>query len=219
MTASLARRPTAAHGARRALVASVGLDAFRVRGVLWTLCLLGVLVLPSRAHASDFTEDLIARRARVMQRLGPDAMLILWSAPVQRYSLDIDYEYRQDSNLYYLTGVAQEGAILVLMPGNASRREILFVKDPDPVQEHWRGRRMTSEEARARTGIGTVLPTSQFEPFVNAMAGRQGHGSISPAEAGRFVDAVAAGRARLAIVNDNGRASADAPAPAPRFAA
>ena len=67
-------------------------------------------------------------------------MLILWSAPTQRYSLDIDYEYRQDSNLYYLTGVTQEGTILVLMPGNVSRREILFVKDSDPAQEHWRGR-------------------------------------------------------------------------------
>ena len=43
-----------------------------------------------------------------MERLGPDAMLILWSAPPQRYSLDIDYEYRQDSNLYYLTGLTQE---------------------------------------------------------------------------------------------------------------
>ena len=39
-----------------------------------------------------------------MTRLGAETMLILWSAPTQRYSLDIDYEYRQDSNLYYLTG-------------------------------------------------------------------------------------------------------------------
>ena len=35
------------------------------------------------------------------------------------------------------------------MPGNATRREILFVKDRDPVQEHWRGRTLTREEARS----------------------------------------------------------------------
>src|SRR5258708_27795208 len=109
------------------------------------------------AHASEFSDDLKARRARVMEKLGPEAMLILWSAPAQRYSLDIDYEYRQDSNLYYLTGIPQEGTILVLMPGNTSHREILFVKDSDPVQEHWRGHALSPDEARARSAIDTVL--------------------------------------------------------------
>src|SRR5207249_7720026 len=105
--------------------------------------------------------DLKARRARMMERLGPDAIAILWSAPAARYSLDIDYEYRQDSNLYYLTGLTQEDTILLLMPGNESRREILFVRDRNPVREHWTGRRLTHEEATARTGIETVMWTSQ----------------------------------------------------------
>ncbi|PYV37920.1 MAG: hypothetical protein DMG09_13455, partial [Acidobacteria bacterium] len=51
------------------------------------------------ALAGDFQDDLRARRARVTQQLGPQTMLILWSAPVRVYSLDVDYEYRQDSNL------------------------------------------------------------------------------------------------------------------------
>ena len=34
-----------------------------------------------------------------------DSMLIVLSAPTRVYSLDVDYEYRQDSNLYYLTGI------------------------------------------------------------------------------------------------------------------
>ena len=92
-----------------------------------------------------------------MTRLGAETMTILWSAPTQRYSLDIDYEYRQDSNLYYLTALAQEGSVLVLMPGNVSRREILFVKDRDPAQEHWHGRILSVDEVRDRTGIQTVL--------------------------------------------------------------
>ena len=133
--------------------------------------------LAGAASASELSDDLRARRARVMERLGPDTMLILWSAPAQRYSLDIDYEYRQDSNLYYLTGLTQEGTILVLMPGNVARREVLFVKDKDPAQEHWHGRTLTTDEARARTGIETVLASSQFEPFVAGMLGRQGHGA------------------------------------------
>jgi Xaa-Pro aminopeptidase len=153
-----------------------------------------------------------------MERLGPDAMLILWSAPAQRYSLDIDYEYRQDSNLYYLTGIPQEGTILVLMPGNTTHREILFIKDRDPVQEHWHGHTLSPDEARGRSGIETVLTASHFEPFVEAMLGRQANGPVAAFDAARFFDALAARRARLAIVTENGRGTADAPAPSTRFA-
>src|SRR5262249_44643677 len=57
------------------------------------------------------------------------------------------------------------------------------------------------------------------EPFVTAMLGRQGHTAVSASEAARFFEALGAARARLAIVNDNGRASSDGPTPAVRFAA
>src|SRR5437773_12093058 len=92
---------------------------------------VALALLPALARGSDLTDDLAARRARVMDRLGPDAILVLWSAPPRNYSLDVDYEYRQDSNLYYLTGLTQEDTILVLMPGNRTRREMLFLEDRD----------------------------------------------------------------------------------------
>jgi Xaa-Pro aminopeptidase len=191
---------------------------FRLRVLLaplFVLCLC--VVLDARpGQASELSDDLGAKRARVMDRLGRDAMLILWSAPVQRYSLDIDYEYRQDSNLYYLTGLTQEGTILVLMPGNMSHQAILFIKDKDPVQEHWHGRTLTPDEARARSGIETVLTTAQFEPFVEAILGRHGYGPVAASELTSFFDALSANRARLAILGEEGR-GADEP-PAVRFA-
>ena len=175
--------------------------------------LAAAAVLAGAAAASELSDDLRARRARVMERLGPDTILILWSAPVQRYSLDIDYEYRQDSNLYYLTGLAQEGTMLVLMPGNVERRDVLFIKDKDPAQEHWRGRTLTTDEARARTGIETVLVNSQFEAFVAGMLGRQASAAVTARDAARFFDAVSADRAHLALVYDTGSAAEPVPAP------
>ncbi len=124
------------------------------------------------ARASDLSTDLAARRARVMERVGPDVMLILWSAPTRTYSLDIDYEYRQDSNLYYLTGLTQEDTILVLMSGTPSPREFLFVKEKDPTKEHWYGRVLSTGEASTATGIGTVMTTGQFESFVDGALAR-----------------------------------------------
>ena len=85
----------------------------------------------SAAAGGPLQDDLKARRARAMDRLGPDALAIFWSAPERVYSTDVNYEYRQDSNLLYLTGVDQEDTILVLMPGNAARKEVLFVREAD----------------------------------------------------------------------------------------
>ena len=153
-----------------------------------------------------------------MARLDADAMLILWSAPTQRYSADIDYEYRQDSNLYYLTGLTQDGTILVLMPGNASRREILFIKDRDPLREHWEGRRLSVEEAERLTAIETVLLASQFEPVVTALLAGRSTDVISTQDAARFQAALAGGRARLALSLENGRSLTDALSPALQFA-
>jgi Xaa-Pro aminopeptidase len=157
------------------------------------------------ARASELSDDLKARRARAMERLGPETMLVLWSAPSRLYSLDIDYEYRQDSNLYYLTGVAQEDSVLVLMPGNASTREVLFIKETDPAREHWRGRTLSVQEAAQRTGIETVLTTAQFEPFVAAMLNGRAFGPVDDRQNARFAAALSDGHAHVSLLLGAGR--------------
>src|SRR5438034_5381613 len=124
--------------------------------------------LAGAARAGDFEDDLRERRIRFMERLGPDSMLILWSAPVKVYSNDVDYEFRQDSSFYYLTGIDQSESILVLMPGNRDRKEILFVKPRDPVREHWNGHLFTGDEAIAERGSATVSVRSEVQPVLYA---------------------------------------------------
>jgi Xaa-Pro aminopeptidase len=174
-----------------------------IRSAAVALILMAFVGAPVRA--SELSDDLKARRGRVMEKLGPDAIAILWSAPSARYSLDIDYEYRQDSNLYYLTGITQEQTILVLMPGNQSKREILFVWDRNPLREHWTGRRLTHEEAAERSGIDTVLDSSQFDAFIAAMLNRRGFEPLEGRETAPFFDALAMGRGRVALTLDAGR--------------
>ena len=163
------------------------------------LALLALLiVMPSRAAADGLADDLKARRARLMERLGSDALFVAWSAPARLYSLDIDYEYRQDSNLLYLTGIDQEDTMLVLLPGHPSRREILFVRESNPTREHWTGHSLTREEASALTGIETVLYTPQFDRFIENVLDGKAVGPIG--EPGAFHDALAANRAKLALL-------------------
>ena len=161
---------------------------------------LGLLLQASVTFGSELSDDLSARRARMMERLGTETMAVLFSSPERNYSRDVDYEYRQDSNLYYLTGLLQPDSILVLMPGNASRREILFVTERNPEREHWNGRLLSRAEAAELTGVKTVMGRNQFEPFIAAMLGRRGSGEIGEKEAAAFFDALGAGRARVGLV-------------------
>ena len=149
-------------------------------------------------------DDLKARRARLMATLTKGTIGILWSAPTRVYSRDVDYEYRQDSDLLYLTGVEQPETILVLVPGSRTRKEFLFIRPANPRLEHFVGRFLTVDEARAQTGIETVLLTTQFDDFLASMFNRRPFGL--PVDAARddedhedFFRALDEGAGRLAL--------------------
>src|SRR3954469_13031360 len=135
------------------------------------LVILAIVVTAVAApvFAGELQDDLIARRAAIMQHLAPEDMLVLWSAPERVYSLDIDYEFRQDSNLYYLTAIDQPDTILVLMPGNRERTAFLFISPSNPEREHWTGHLLTAADATAQSGIAAVYPTTAFDAFMDAI--------------------------------------------------
>src|SRR3954470_8273327 len=71
-----------------------------------------------------------ARRARFMRRMG-GGVAVLFSAPVRHRNGDVDFDYRQSSDLYYLTGFAEPESVLVLAPDRGEGRSILFVRPRD----------------------------------------------------------------------------------------
>jgi Xaa-Pro aminopeptidase len=140
--------------------------------------LLGVFTLvpvagqiPPHGGAEAYTADLAARRAKLMSAIGRDAVVVLWSAPQRLYSDDVHYEYRQESNMLYLSGIDQPDSILVLVPGAATQREHLFVRRGDPLRELWSGHILTPQEVTARSGIAAVHPQQGTEAFDAFMAG------------------------------------------------
>jgi Xaa-Pro aminopeptidase len=148
-----------------------------------------------------------------MEKLNPDTMAVLFCAPTRTYSREIEYPYRQDSNLYYLTGLEQDETTLVLLPGNTEHREILFTRSRDPVREHWRGKILSKEEAGALSGITTVLTASEFEPFMNAVLSGKPHADLQEGFQG-FFGALDGRRAIVALVLDPDTGSPDSRSPA-----
>ena len=119
--------------------------------------------------------ELGERRARVARTIGPKAILILFSAEPRVYTNDVDYEYRQENNLYYLTGLKQKGATLVLMPGNPQMPELLFLPRRNPRSETWTGHMYSPGEARQTSGINEIWEAGEFEPFMRALRTRQAY--------------------------------------------
>src|SRR5215213_2677637 len=117
--------------------------------------------------------ELTQRRERVAQSVGPQSFLILFSTEPRVYTNDVDYPYRQENNLYYLTNLKQKGATLVLLPGNTKIREILFMPRRNPGAETWTGHMYSAEEANHLSGVREIWQASEFEPFIKALRNRQ----------------------------------------------
>ncbi|MDQ1523647.1 MAG: Xaa-Pro aminopeptidase [Pyrinomonadaceae bacterium] len=119
--------------------------------------------------------ELAARRARVANETGKQSLVVFFSGEPRVYTNDVDYEFRQENNLYYLTGLAQERATLVLIPGHTTTREILFLPRRNPAAETWTGHMYSPEEARALSGIGEIWEAREFEPFMSAIRARRAY--------------------------------------------
>jgi Xaa-Pro aminopeptidase len=201
-------------GERRVVQSPATMRTFRTLAIATLIASFA----PMPAAAGPLQDDLKARRARVMERLGPDTMAVFWSAPVRVYSHDVDYEYRQDSNLLYLTGIDQEETILVLMPGNEKRKEILFIRAADPRREHWEGHSLTPAEATAQSGIEAVMLEGQFEGFIAGMLQRRAMGGAA-SEYATFFEALEQGRAKVALMLEPQNGLDAPPGPVTAFAA
>ncbi len=162
--------------------------------------------------AVEYVADLQARRAALMQTIGPGAALVLWSAPPRVYSTDTDYEYRQESNLLYLTGLDERDATLVLVPGADGPREFLFVRARDAFSELWNGSIPSPAEATRRTGIERVFPqkaTEALDAFFRGLTDSSNApltDASGPEAAGRAA-APRAGAFRIVLLHDPARVS------------
>jgi Xaa-Pro aminopeptidase len=105
----------------------------------------------------------LARRARLMELLGPRAALVLTSPPERLRNGDTDYKFRQDSDILYLTGFAEPGTTLVLRPAHPETPFVLFVRPRDPAAETWTGRRAGLEGATRDYGADAAFPANELD--------------------------------------------------------
>lgn len=109
-----------------------------------------------------FSPEVFAnRRSRVIERLGGGVM-ILPPASILRRSRDTEIRYRPDSELFYLTGAVDPGAVAVLSDKDEDAFT-LFVPERDPAVELWSGPRLGPEEAKELLGADACYPLVTLE--------------------------------------------------------
>jgi Xaa-Pro aminopeptidase len=79
--------------------------------------------------------------------------------------------FRQNNDLFYLTGIDQEETVLLMMPDYpvGSNREILFIKETSDLITIWEGYKLTKQAAVELSGIENVFWVSEFEQVFNSL--------------------------------------------------
>ena len=98
-------------------------------------------------------------RKRFIAQMEKNAIAIFNSNDELPSNGDAIYKFRQNSDLYWLTGIVQEDTMLVLFPDNPDikYREVLVVVRPNEMKEKWDGRRLREKEATTISRIETIV--------------------------------------------------------------
>ncbi|GAB3900341.1 aminopeptidase P family protein [Larkinella knui] len=114
------------------------------------------------------SNDLFTRnRQRLAGLLKPKSVVVLNANDVMPTNADGTMGFRQNNDLFYLSGVDQEETILVLFPEHPDEkfREVLFLRETSELIEIWEGHKLTKEEAEQTSGISrkSIFWTHEFE--------------------------------------------------------
>ncbi|MFN2411606.1 MAG: aminopeptidase P N-terminal domain-containing protein, partial [Pyrinomonadaceae bacterium] len=116
--------------------------------------------------------ELARRRAAVASKMADKSVMVLFSAEPKLYTNDVNYVFRQENNLYYLTAFKQPGATLIIRKNGADAIYTLFIRKRNPQFETWNGRMYSNEEAQRISGLSSIRNNDQLEPALKSIRER-----------------------------------------------
>jgi len=121
--------------------------------------------LPTDYLSKEFHKG---RREAFRNLMPTNSVAIVFSYPERVFSKDINYNYHQNPDLYYLTGYKEPDAVLLIFKetqGNDKYNEVLFVKEKNASKETWTGRRLGTEGAKSKLGFPNAYNGKDFKDF------------------------------------------------------
>jgi len=107
-------------------------------------------------------------RARFIKELLPGSIAIFVSNDEMPTNGDALYPFKQNSDLFWLSGIEQEDSMIVLFPDHPDPkyREVLVLMRPNELKEKWDGKRLRAEEAKQISGIDTIIWLDTADPLL-----------------------------------------------------
>jgi len=117
------------------------------------------------------SEFYIKNRERYVSNLKPNSIAIFVANDEMPSSADATHNWKQNPDLFYLSGIDQEQTILVLFPDcpNPKQREVLFVRKTNEHIAIWEGHKYSKEEAIIASGIENVQWVESFGPMFHVL--------------------------------------------------
>ena len=114
----------------------------------------------------------IRNRANFAAQLPSKSVAVFTANEAMPRNGDEFYPFRQQSDFFYLTGINEENAFLIIAPDypDETMREILFIEPYDEVKATWQGEMLDNKQATELSGIQTVKGSDAFWMTLNDIA-------------------------------------------------
>ena len=130
------------------------------------------LVLSGTVQAEGIDVDIFNARREILMESLDGGVAVLYGATDSDGSI-VRGAFVQESSFYYLTGISEPGAALILAPGEHRYKEILYLQPRNPELEDWEGRREPLGDAlNEATGFDKVLRITKLSSDLSAMLQR-----------------------------------------------
>jgi Xaa-Pro aminopeptidase len=104
-------------------------------------------------------EIFVQNRLRFVQKMTKNSIAVFVSNDEVPSNGDALYPFKQNSDLFWLSGITQEDSMVILFPDNPDPkyREVLVLVRPNELKEKWDGKRLRVTEAQKISGIKTIV--------------------------------------------------------------
>jgi Xaa-Pro aminopeptidase len=113
----------------------------------------------------------VDNRKRLAAMMKPGALAVFNSNDVMPTNADGHMVFRQNNDLFYLSGIDQEESILVLFPHahDPAHREVLFLRETNETIAIWEGAKHSKKSAHEASGIKTVYWLQHFDKVFKSL--------------------------------------------------
>ena len=108
----------------------------------------------------------INNRSLLADKLKDDSIAIFNSNDIMPTNSDGTMPFKQNSDLFWLTGIDQEESLFAMIKKNGNIKELLFIKETNEHIAIWEGAKLSKESATINSGIKNVFWLSDIEKIL-----------------------------------------------------